>query len=284
MQLNDYVAENMPQQYRALHDFESGAGWVNILNRLLKKLEINGYYNITKTKERGVEVDNDYWITLPSDCRELIKVYDPDSPNIYYKWKYLNGKVKIDLKIAKDSDPGTFTLSAGTTTTVKINDADASADLWNEYLLILTNGTYSGNGIIIHDTAAAAGGTSTLTFRHTQPGSIDSTTGHLTNSYVVIEYRSIFAPISAYDDEIPIDDRYEGDLLLYWFIMNSVSVTDKSYKVYRALFDEAWDEMIDEQCTPSPDNLRPDPTPWPKEDAGYGVLSDQYVQDKEWDD
>lgn len=283
MQLNNYIAAYLPQVHRGLKDYESGAGWVHILNRLLKKLEINGMYTTTKRKERGVEVNNDYWITKPSDLRTVIKIYNPFAPDTIYKFKHLNGKYKLDISFSKKSDPDTFTLSAGSTTTIKINDADATADLWNEYLLVLTNGTYSGDGIIIHDTAATDAGTSTLTFRHAQQGSIDSTTGYLTKSYAIIEYQSTFSQISAFDDEIPIDDRFEGDLLLYWFMFNSIEVTDKRWDKYKGLFDEAWNEVVTEQCTPTPDNIRPDAIPWPRADAGYGTLYNQYEQDKDWE-
>lgn len=282
MQLNEYIAAYLPNAYRGLKDYESGAGWVNLMNRLLKNLEVNGLFNTTKIKERGTEVDNDYWITKPADLRKLIKVYNPFSTDTIYPFRYLNGKYKLDIKSTKNSDPDTFTLSAGTTTTIKINDADATADLWNEYLLVLTNGTYSGDGIIIHDTAAADGGTSTLTFRHTQAGAIDSTTGYLTKDYLIMEYRSTFTELSAYSDEITIDDRYEGDLLLYWFLYNSEDVTSKNFQIYKGLFQEAWDAIVREQCTPTPDNIRPDPTSWPRSDGEYDTTY-KYVQDEDWE-
>jgi len=283
MQLNDYIAAYMPQSHRGLRDYESGAGWYHQVNLLLKKLERLGLYKVTKQKERVVEVDNDYWITLPSDCRDLIKIYDPFHPSDVYKYQYLNSKIKLSKSFTKDDSPDEFTLSAGSTTTIKINDADATADLWNEYALFLTNGTYSGDGIIIHDTAAAAAGTSVLTFRHTQPGTIDSTTGYLTNDYMVLVYKATFTMMSAYNGEIPIDDKYEGDLLLKWLELSAVAKTDKKYPIYKNEFQEVLDEVIEEQNTPDLDNIRPAARPWPEVDFDLSNDYDQYVQDEPWD-
>lgn len=283
MQLNDYIAAYLPQHNRGLKDYESGAGWYHIVNLLLKKLERKGLYDTTKKKERAVEVDSDYWITLPSDCRELIKIYDPFNNHDIYRFQYLNGKIKLDKSFTKDSSPDTFTLSDGSTTTIKINDADATADLWNEYALVLTNGTYSGDVIIIHDTDAADGGTSLLTFRHTQVGTIDSTTGYLTNDYMMLVYKSTFTMMSAYNGEIPLDDRYEGDLLLNWLLMNSVAKTDKKYQIYKNEFYGVLDEIAEEQNTPSLDNIRTNPRPWPELDLNQTKDYDQYVKDENWD-
>jgi len=284
MQLNNWIANNVPQAYRGLLDYESGAGWVSLVNRLLKKLEIKGLYNTTKKKERGVEVDSDYWITPPSDMRQLYKVTNPFDPNNFFTWDNLNGKIKINRSFSKDSDPDTFTLSEGSTTTIKINDADATADLWNEYLLVLTDGTYSGETIVIHDTAAADTGTSILTFRHAQAGSIDSTTGYLTKDYLMLKYKSTFTTMAAYNGEIPLDDKYEDDLLLFWLLMNSVDVTDKRFPTFKSLFDEALNDVKNEQQTPAPDQARPEPIPWPRQEIGHdGDGYNNYEIDKDWD-
>ncbi len=284
MQLNNWMAQYMPQAYRGIRDFESGDGWVGSLNLLLKKLERNKLFETTKRKERGVEVDSDYWITPPSDLRELFKIYNPYNKKQFYSWEYLNGKIRIDRKVTKEASPDTFTLSDGTTTTIKINDADATADLWNEYLLVLTDGTYSGDTIIIHDTAAADGGTSVLTFRHAQSGAIDSTTGYLTNDYVMMKYKSTFTQISTYSGEIPLDDKYEGELLKYWFEMDSLAVTDKKFNIIKALFEEVFDEIKKEQRTATPDQFRSDPIQWPGFAMSDNVDYHDYEVDKDWED
>lgn len=284
MQLNNWIAEYMPQSFRGIRDFESGDGWVAIMNRLLQKLERAGLYNTTKIKERGIEVDNDYWITKPSDLRQMIEIYNPYNFQDTYSWEMINDKLKIKREVSKDSSPDTFTLSEGSTTTIKIDDDDATADLWNEYLLVLTNGTYSGDTIIIHDTAAADSGNSLLTFRHTQAGTIDSTSGYLTNDYLMLKYRSTFTKMSSYSGEIPIDDKYEGDLLLYWFLMNSIAVNDKKFPIYKALFDEVFSEIREEQNTPTPDQMRPVPRYWPRSDIETNVIYNDYEVDKDWED
>ena len=272
MQLNTLVAAYVYADIRMVTEFDGDRGWIQLTNLFLKKCESNGFFRVGRVKEVGVEVDNSYWIDLPSDCRgdRIIRIYYPyaliSDARYRYRYEIVNGKIKldVDLSMSKNDDPDTFTLSAGTTTTIKINDADATADLWNDYLLVLTNGTYSGDTIIIEDTAAAAGGTSTLTFLHTQDNTIDSTAGYLTDEYLMMKYYAAFTAMTSHTGEIPINDDYE-DLLGYWLNWQGMTMGDKRRKEAEKMFKERWEELEAEHFTPTIEQARPKP----RELVGY---------------
>lgn len=265
--LNTYISRNIRPEIRSNRDFESGRGWADLANELLQRLESEKLFNITRVWERGIEIRDGYWVdNVPSDLRTVLKIYDPLWPQRdTYSHEHINDQIKLHDWFDKDSSPDTFTLSSGSTTGISINDADATADLWNDYLLILTDGTYSGDGIMISDTAAAAGGVSALTFLHTQPASIDSTAGYLTLTFLMLKYRTTFTTMSTYNGEIPVDDRYEY-IFKNWFNYQNVPRRDPRYELYKKDFEEDWKRLVKEHATPTDDQARSDPVIWPTVD------------------
>lgn len=259
--LNDYVVDHVPGNVRGTRSFTGDRGWIAIANSLLRKLEQKGLFFMGRKKEVGVEVDDDYWITPPTNYRKPFRIYYP--PKIHYSEKdigysheLVNGRIKLYVPFDKDDDPDTFTLSSGSTTVISINDADATADLWKDHLLILTNGTYSGDTIIIGSNAVVGGGVSVCTFLHTQDNIINSTAGYLTDTFLMLKYLAKFTDISAYDGEIPINDAYE-EILEPWLCYKALPPGDKRRKTYKQEFLEELQSAEDEQYTPNPDQARP---------------------------
>lgn len=258
--LAQIVARFVPADIRMTGDFTGDRGWVYLTNQFYRKMEARRLFKISRIIETGVEVDSDYWIDLPSDFRAVNRIFYPPAliseAEKNYRFTIVGGKIKLAESKTKDDDPDTFTLSAGSTTTIKINDADATADLWNDYLLVLTDGTYSGDTIIIYDTAAAAGGTSTLTFRHTQAGTIDSTAGYLTDEYLMLRYYKQYTDVSTASSVIDVDSKYEY-LLGYFLTYQGLSLSDKRRKLAKLDYDEALDELETEEFTPTIEQARP---------------------------
>lgn len=285
MLLNAFVAANVPSGIRGSRDFTGDRGWIYIGNQLLRLLESRGLFQFGRKKETGVEVDDEYWITIPSDLRTVDRIYY--RPSIEYTEKehryqheIVNGKIKLWTPFDKKASPDSFTLSDGSTTTIKINDADATADLWNDYLLKLTDGTYSGDFIIISDTAAADGGTAVLTFLHTQDNTIDSTTGYLTDEFLMLRYIATYTDMSAANSEIPLDDMYES-IFENWFCYKALAITDKRRAAYKKEFEEELDRLEDEQYTPTPDQARPEGRSLPglEDCTAYGDADSEYIGD-----
>lgn len=269
MLLNEFIPAYIEPDIRGVRDYTGDRGWIHLVNLLLRKLESRKLYHLGRAKERGVEVDDDYWITLPTDYRRASRIYYPPvidyrERDVNYHFETLNGRLKLEKPFDKKASPDSFTLSYGSTTQISINDADATADLWNGYLLKLTNGTYSGNFILIADTAAAGGGVSVLNFLHTQDNTTStSTTGYLTDQFLILKYFAQFTPMTSASGEIPLQDQYEDELLANWLRFMSMPIKSKERKGYKDAFDEAMEDAECEENTPEPGNAAADARPLP---------------------
>jgi hypothetical protein len=257
--LNAFVANYVPLEFRHGRDFTGGRGWVDLTNQFLRKLERNGILKIDRKKETGVEVENDYWIDFPSDCRRVVEIYYPPLLNtseseLKYGFEIMNGKIKLHIPFDKKASPDSFTLSSGSTTQITINDDDAAANEWENYLLVPTNGTYQ-TPIIIGEHDAASANVTVLNFLHTQPNTINSTAGYLTDQYLMLVYESTYTAMSAANGEIPIDDRYEM-ALANWLTWQAIPLGDKRRIEAKRDFLETYEELTIELTTLAPDQIR----------------------------
>lgn len=281
MQLNTFIANYIPTNLRQGRDFVGPRGWVHLTNMLLKRLAQEGLVMVDLNKEVGVETVNDRWITIPSDCRDVLKIYDPEDPDVPLNFEIVNGRIKLDSEFSKKITPDAFTLSTWATTGVKINDADATADLWNEYLLVVTNGDLSGRTFKIWDSAAAGSGVAQLTFELADgSASSTSTAGYLTDMYLMLKYTSKYAAVAAAADEIPIGPEYE-DVLINGLCMLSTDLSDKRYATYFQLFKDDLDRLKSELSTPTVEQARPVARSLPgfEECEEYGEDSHKYTGD-----
>lgn len=260
--LNTFIADRIPRDIQqARTDYAGPRGWVSLCNQVLRRLENEGLITLTQLKETGIEVTDSYWIDLPSDYRGDLEIYMPgyDDYNMQkaLPFSIINKKIKLETAFSKDDDPDTFTLSAGGLTSIKANDTDAVANEWEGYLLVLTNGTYSGDTVIIGEHAAATGGLTTLDFLHHRTTSIsDSTAGYLTGMYLMIRYMAQFAGVSAYNSDIPVDTRFEN-VLINGMCYLAKPVTSDERKAYRQEFENDIQLLKEEIFTPTPEQARP---------------------------
>ena len=263
--LQNLVEGNVPRSLRQTRDYSGHRGWIDLTNKLLKRFARMQIWDKTLKKEVAVEVEDDYWITIPSDMKRLESIYYPplrhySEKDVRYSPSIVNGKIKLYEKFDKDETPHSFTLSGGTTSSIQINDDDANEDEWENWLLVPTDGTYQ-TPILIGEHSAASGGLTTLNFIHTQSNAIDSTAGYLTDLYLMVSYWAKWTELTAYTDEVPMSDEDE-DLLGYALCMEATPITDKQgHSYFRDLFMEALEEKKDEVFTPTPDQLRPRPRP-----------------------
>jgi hypothetical protein len=259
--LNTFIDTRLPADVTQCRDYVGGRGWVSLCNQVLRRLENEGLIRLTQFKEAGVEVVDGYWINFPSDYRNGLELRipgfgDPDDwTNIPFS--EVNGRIKLNEAFGRSDAPDTFTLSAGGLTSIAANDADAVADQWKDYLLVLTNGTYSGDQIIIGEHDAATAGVVTLNFLHPRLTSIvTSTTGYLTNMYLMIRYMAQFNPVTAASSDIPVDARFEN-VLINGLCYLSKPVTSDERKAYRQEFENDIELLKAEIFTPTPDQARP---------------------------
>jgi hypothetical protein len=264
--LSSFVQKSIPVSLRQGRDFAGPRGWIDLTNQLLKRVARRGLFDLDRKKEIGVEVSNHYWITLPTDFREVVAIHYPvmneysAMGEIAYSNDIVNGKIKIDRAFDKEAAPSNFTLSGGTTGLIIANDDDATANQYEGWLLVPTNGTYR-TPILLGTHSASAGGSVTLNFLHTQDAAIDSTAGYITSQFLILEYLARYTVISASSQEIPMFDEYE-DILTLGLCMMATPLTDKaSYDYYRNLFESMIGEAEREVFTPTEDQARPRPRP-----------------------
>jgi len=265
MILSVFVERYIPMGLRQGRDYTGPMGWCWLMNILLRRLEVEGLISLDQRKEVGVIVDNDYWITIPTDYRSMVALHYPDfsevKPLVDVGYDIVNGKIKLDTAVETDDDDvDEFTLSSGGAGSVVINDDDAVENQWEKSLLVLTDGTYSGDAIIIgeHDAAAV---TTTLNFLHTRTTSIsDSTTGYLTDVYIMLKYMAKFTGLTASSDEIPVSDEYEEALIAGLSGLAS-KINSEERAAFRNEFEFDLGLLKDEQFTPTSGQARPVPRP-----------------------
>jgi hypothetical protein len=272
MQLNNFVAAYVEKGFQSIRDYTGAKGWVHIGNMVLRNWVNRGYITYSNVKEVGIEVSRGFWINIPSDCSEIQKISFPisgdgtDDPENYdktYRWEIVNGKIKLAEWFDKKASPDAFTLSSWLTTGVSINDADATADLWNNYLLVVTNGDVSGQSMLIATTAVAAGGKSALTFELPLASApATSTAGYLTDEYLMLKYLSDFTALSSETSTLPFESKFFPAFAAA-LNLNCVSRTAKEYAAYLKEYQDAIAELECNLCTPSEDDGRVKPRSLP---------------------
>lgn len=259
--LQSFIEAHIPRSSRQAYDYSGPGGWINKANILLNQLAQKRLWDKTLRKEVPVLVEDDYWITFPSDFKRLESVYYPplrhySEKDIKYHPEIVNGKIKLYEPFDKDEDYDSFTLSGGTTDLITINDDDALEDQWENYVLVPTNGSYT-TPILIGEHDAASGGVTVLNFVHAQNSAIDSTAGYLTDQYLMLVYRAKWTAITAYTDELPMSDEDEH-LLMNGFLYLATPIHDKATKAfYKREYMEALEDKEAEVFTPEPDQARP---------------------------
>jgi len=235
MQLNTFIQNYLPASIRTSRDFTGSRGWVYLTNLILKRYESYGWFNLDRKKEIGVEVNNSYWVTIPSDMRIALDMYTPPT-NDYsqmdrkYKWEIVNGKMKLKTPFDKDPDSTARVLSSWALDGVSIDDADGEESQYKDHLLVVTDGDLEDKTILIADNSAASGGVTALEFyQHDGVVASTSTAGYLTDQYLMFQYMAVYTGMTAHTDEIPIDDRLEY-VLAQSLIVESMSKIDKSFK------------------------------------------------------
>ena len=265
--LATFVTNNMPKDMQArITDYSGPRGWAFIGNMILRNLEAKKLFSLDQVKEVGIEVVNHHWITLPSDFRSVIDIKlpiqsdgenDMDDEQISFGYSFTNGKIKLDRPYDKEASPSSFTLSAWATTGVSINDTDAVADQWNDYLLACTNGDLSGSKFIISDSAAVAGGVAALTFLHaTGPASSTTSTGYLTQTYLMLKYMARYTGLATSSSVIPIDEKY-WNALIFGMLWLATPKSDQKKNDYEKDYLNEINTLECELCTPTEDQARP---------------------------
>ena len=277
IQLNNFVLNYLDKQTQATRDFTGPRGWVFLTNMILRDLESRGFFSLNQVKEIPVEVNSSFWITLPADFRSLKKIYvppsvsgygDPDAEDQKFGYSLVNGMIRLDKAVSKNTSPTSYTLSGWSTTAVSINDTSSAANAYQDDMLVVTNGDGSGDTAYVASSTASDGTHVVLTF--VQPLAVaptTSTAGYLTDEFLMLRYLASFTVMAAYTDVLPVLDKYTN-VLVAGLTMYACSRGDDKYPKLQADYEAAISTLELTEFTPTPDQARPRPRVMP----GYQAL------------
>jgi len=287
MQLNDFIQAYLTSSARLERDFTGARGWINLTNLVLKRYESYGWFSLDRRKEVGVEVNNSYWITIPSDMRQAEQIFCPplshySQSDRKFQYEIVNGKIKMKTPFDKKADPETFVLSGWSADSVLISDVDAEESEYKDWLLVVTDGNLSGKNILIADNQESSGVETELSFYHSV-GSLAATSaaGYMTDQYLMFRYMAKFTGMTSHTEEIPINDTFEY-VLAQSLLVESMSKSDKSFKIQWDLEQKMIDDINCELFTPD-EGTRIRPRKLPGLDGSINTRPDdfEYIGDGE---
>ena len=255
-------------------DYNGSRGWVHLANIVLRDLEVRGLCSLNQEKEIGLEVENLYWITPPSDLRSIISIKSPLNDEAVFSFSKVNSKIKLNTSFEKEVSPDSFTLSGFLSAGVSLVSSAVSEDYYDGFLLVITNGDQTGKTIIIGSTAASSGGSAALTFLHAQSFTTStSTTGYLIDPlyFLMLRYFAKYMVISQYDDVVPVSDDLVNAFIA-GLIKEVTPLSDDLYKTRTAIYEKELSLVSRNEFTPTEDQLRPRPRVLP----GYIYDGDSY--------
>jgi hypothetical protein len=246
--LNTLVSQ-LPTRLQRRYLGDNGETFITWANDALTELEQEGHLPEIN-REAGVTVENDIWITPPSDYRRGLEIYNPEEPEIKYPFIETVGdtsdlKLKLDERMTfgeEETPQAISAFSAQATDSISINVSGLSEDAYKDWLLKITAGTIAPRSYRIASNDASAGGVTKLYFLHSLSTALtaaQATAGQMVNKdyYLVLRYISLFTPISAITDNVPVADRFVKAVkaFIFW----------KAFEWTRVLTNEAqyWQEQ-----------------------------------------
>lgn len=221
------IVDQLPYRLQRRYSGDNGIVFVNWANDAIEELEREGHLP-EFNKEAGVTVDNDFWITPPSDFRRGISLENPKEPQIVYAFNETMGdagdlKLKLTNRMTFDEEttPQSVTaFSAQATDSITIDVDDIDEDGYKNWLLKITSGTIAPKTYRLSGNDESAGGTTKVYFMNELSSALtaaQATAGQVINEdyYLVLRYIGKFTRMTAITDEIPLLTRYEAGIKSY---------------------------------------------------------------------
>ncbi len=206
--------------------YTASGHFVSWMNELLEELQERGFLS-TQIKEIGCIVENDRWISKPSDLIKLERIWFPDDYRHEVRVEDVNNRFKLkDREIITAEDDWTvitsFSNYALTGMTLGYTGIDpVIEDELEDDLLLITAGTSSGLSMIIDANDATTANTTAVTFEHPLDAVLDGvkvTEAKIVpkTEYLMMKYQSSISEISAVGDEVPVTADIEKRLIPTW--------------------------------------------------------------------
>jgi hypothetical protein len=215
------VFNRLPQ--RILDRFGSSSKRIDWANGLLEDLSNHGFLPEIE-KEDGVLVSNKYWIDKPEGYKRGGELFAPQNTGLKYSYDEVNNKLKLtDFEF--DDEAGSVTISAFSafdTESITADITDYDEDDFEDWLFVITAGTYAGRTYVIGRNDESGVSFTKLYLLHDLTTALDGTTctaGKLVDPdyYIMLHYWKAFDAIAADTDEIPIGDPHERNICDKWF-------------------------------------------------------------------
>jgi hypothetical protein len=215
------IVNQLPYRLQRRYSGDNGETFVNWANDALDELAQKAYLPEFK-REAGVIVENDEWITPPSDYREGKSLQNPQQPQIFYAFKETFGDggqlvLKLQNRMTfddEDSPQAITAFSAQATDSITIDVDSLDEDDYKNYLLNITTGTIAPKTYRLSGNDASACGTTKIYFMNelaTALTAAQATAGQIIQEdyYLILSYIANLTRFSAITDEIPLATQYE---------------------------------------------------------------------------
>ena len=243
--------DRLPRILQEKYGSSSNALFIGWANDILETLSsITGLKTIER--ELGVVVDNDVWITKPSDYSVGRSLYSPKDSDREFRFEEVMKKIRIigETFDAEDS-PSTFTnISISSTTLIEVFNSPV-AD-YAGYLLVVTSGSAVGRTIQIASTTSPFVERITFHFLHALDTAIDAADiGEVTliapEYFLILRYSSFFTDFAADSEEVPLMNQYEKKVFtegLRYYAEKYRPIDMGAVGLAKSNYQEALDELI----------------------------------------
>lgn len=243
------LISQLPYRLQRRYSGDNGETFITWANDAMTELEQDGHLSETQ-REAGVTVENDFWITPPSDYRRGLELYNPEEPTVIYPFLETVGdasdlKLKLQERMTFDAEasPQAVTaFSAQATDSISVNVTGIDEDGYKNYLLKVTAGTIAPRSYRIASNDASAGGVTKLYFLHSLTSALtalQATAGQIISKdyYLVLRYIALFTPMTAITENVPVSDKFVKAIkaFIFW----------KAYEWVRVLTSETqyWEDQ-----------------------------------------
>jgi len=258
MTLSSFITTYIPRELALGRDYTGPAGWVPLANRVLQRFEMERIISLTQARETPVLVERGRWISIPSDFLSDPALYTSEEESVSFR--IVNEMIRTDLMFDEVDTGSEFTLSDGSTSGVTINDDDATEDQYTDSALILTDGTYQGDAILVAGNTESVAGFSNLTFANIRATVASSTAGYITDEYLMLRYKARFTGLTTSSSTLPVSEEFYDALALgLSYYACPIAADDRT--AYRDEYEFAVGVLRSLKRTPSPEQARRSPIP-----------------------
>jgi hypothetical protein len=275
-----------------LQERYGSALFIQWANEILSKMT-NEHVLKEQKFERGLTVKSDVWVAVPSNYKTAIKVFDPVDSIRNYGFEEVEGKIKLtDAVVSEDEDAIELTVFSNYAVDhidVAFDD-DVAEDDYENYLLVITAGSFSGRTYLISGNDASVDGVARLYFLHELPSALSVTrvtAAELVSPefFVMLRYAGAFEEITAIGDEVPINTTDERTIMsvgLRFMAERYRPIDMRAVQKWEEQYEKAIESAVDSATTGSFNPVQPRVLVGLIDDSSLNSDSDEETANEFW--